>query len=53
MTSQSTKNLLPTPPVPADLPEIDLSENSHQVLCMRYVRKGAHGELIETPKELF
>ncbi len=55
MTSASRKNkeLLPTPPVPAGLPDIDLSENSLQVLNMRYIRKGAHGELIETPKELF
>jgi len=52
-SSNQAKKLLPTPPVPQGLPEIDLTENSHQVLCMRYIRKGEHGELIETPKELF
>ena len=45
--------LLPTPPIPDDLPAINLSENSYQVLCMRYVRRGDHGELVETPEELF
>ncbi len=52
-TSNHNKSLLPTPPMPDGLPSIDLSENSHQVLCMRYVRKGDHGELIETPEQLF
>ena len=47
------QTLLPTPPIPDDLPAINLSENSYQVLCMRYVRKGDHGELVETPEELF
>ena len=55
MTAPSIKKkeLLPTPPVPAGLPDISLSENSHQVLNMRYIRKGSHGELVETPRELF
>ena len=47
------KELLPTPPIPDGLPSVELSENSYQVLCMRYIRKGGQGELIETPEELF
>ena len=50
---KSKNNLLPTPSIPEGLPDINLSENSYQVLCMRYIRKGDHGELTETAKELF
>ncbi|MCD6401262.1 MAG: ribonucleoside-diphosphate reductase, adenosylcobalamin-dependent, partial [Anaerolineales bacterium] len=49
----SYKKLLPTPPVPNNLPQVKLSENSYQVLSRRYIRKGDNGELIETPEELF
>ena len=40
----STKNakhgLLPTPPLPDDLPPVELTENARQVLIRRYVRRG-------------
>lgn len=50
----SRKNkMLPTPPLPAGLPQVELSENSFQVLSMRYIRKGENGEITETPEEMF
>jgi ribonucleoside-diphosphate reductase alpha chain len=49
----TSKNLLSTPPMPEGLPQVDLSENSYQVLTRRYIRKGDNGELIETPEEMF
>lgn len=45
--------ILPTPPLPEALPQVDLSENSYQVLTRRYIRKGDNGELVETPEEMF
>ena len=55
MTTKQPKNkkILPTPPLPKDLPIVELSENSYQVLTRRYIRKGDNGELIETPEETF
>ncbi|NOY98927.1 MAG: ribonucleoside reductase class II [Chloroflexi bacterium] len=47
------QNLLPTPPLPADLPTVDLTENSRQVLMRRYVRRGEDGQPIETVDEMF
>jgi len=47
------RNLLSTPPMPEGLPQVELSENSYQVLTRRYIRKGDNGELIETPEEMF
>ena len=44
---------LPTPPLPEELPQVELSENSYQVLTRRYIRKGDNGELVETPEEMF
>jgi len=49
----SKKGLLPTPPLPEDLPRVELTENAHQVLVRRYVRRGDDGEPIETPEEMF
>ncbi len=51
--SPTHKNLLSTPPMPEELPQVELSENSYQVLTRRYIRKGNNGELVETPKEMF
>jgi len=51
-TSRNSR-MLPTPPLPAGLPLVELSENSFQVLSMRYIRKGENGELAETPEEMF
>ncbi|MBA4380835.1 MAG: ribonucleoside-diphosphate reductase, adenosylcobalamin-dependent, partial [Anaerolinea sp.] len=45
--------LLPTPPIPEDLPCIELTENARQVLVRRYVRRGDDGEPVETPEEMF
>ncbi len=45
--------LLPTPPLPKDLPSIELSHNSQQVLERRYLRRGEDGEPIETIDEMF
>jgi ribonucleoside-diphosphate reductase alpha chain len=50
---QTDKGLLPTPPVPRDMPSVDLTENARQVLVRRYVRRGDNGEPVETPEEMF
>jgi len=47
------KGLLPTPPLPSDLPKIDLTENSRQILVKRYLRRGHDGKPIETIEEMF
>ena len=47
------QGLLPTPPIPTDLPSIDLTENSSQVLERRYLRRGEDGNPIETIDEMF
>ncbi|MEA4812805.1 MAG: adenosylcobalamin-dependent ribonucleoside-diphosphate reductase [Anaerolineaceae bacterium] len=49
----SSSGLLPTPVIPADLPRIQLSENSHQILSKRYLRRGADGKPIESIEEMF
>jgi len=38
---------------PSDLPPVDLSENSRQVLLKRFVRHGADGQPVETVEEMF
>jgi ribonucleoside-diphosphate reductase alpha chain len=45
--------LLPTPPLPVDLPAIDLAENARQVLTRRYVRRDQTGRPAETIEEMF
>ncbi|MCS6994730.1 MAG: adenosylcobalamin-dependent ribonucleoside-diphosphate reductase [Anaerolineales bacterium] len=45
--------LLPTPPLPADLPKVELTENARQVLTRRYVRRGDDGKPVETVEEMF
>jgi len=49
----SSHHVLHTPRMPAGLPTVELSENAYQVLTRRYIRKGANGELVETPEEMF
>lgn len=50
---QTSKGILPTPPMPSDLPPVDLTENARQVLVRRYVRRGDDGEPVESPEEMF
>ncbi len=42
-----------TPPIPADLPRVELSENGRQVLIKRYVRRGDDGNPAESIEEMF
>jgi len=50
----SNKNgLLPTPPLPGDLPSVHLTENARQVLIRRYVRRGEDGQPVESVEEMF
>lgn len=52
--AQELKNgLLPTPPLPEDLPGIDLTENARKVLIRRYVRRGKDGNPVESVEEMF
>lgn len=45
--------LLSTPPRPSNLPEVELTDNSRQVLKRRYLRRGEDGQPIETIEEMF
>ncbi len=45
--------LLPTPPLPANLKPVALTENALQVFNRRYIRRGSNGEAVETPDETF
>ncbi len=47
------QGLLTTPPAPSDLPAIELSDNSRQVLIRRYLRRGDDGQPSETIEEMF
>ncbi len=49
----SKQGLLPTPPFPADLPKVELTENARQVLTRRYVRRGDDGKPVESVEEMF
>lgn len=51
--AQTTSGLLPTIPIPADLPVVELTENARQVLIRRYVRRGEDGQPAETIEEMF
>ena len=46
-------DLSPTPPLPEDLPTIELAENARTVLMKRYVRRQPDGEPGETVDEMF
>lgn len=55
-TKQATTNikgLLPTPPMPAGLPGVELTDNARQVLERRYVRRGPDGKPAESVEEMF
>ncbi|HRJ76057.1 MAG TPA: ribonucleotide reductase N-terminal alpha domain-containing protein, partial [Anaerolineales bacterium] len=45
--------LLPTPPMPKDLPKANLTDNARQVLMKRYVRRGDDGKPAENVEEMF
>ena len=45
--------LFPTPPLPDDLPSIELTENSIQILNKRYLRHGPDGKAAESIDEMF
>jgi len=47
------EDLYSTPPMPEDLPAVELTENARQVLIRRYVRRGGDGLPVETPDEMF
>ena len=49
----TSTGILPTPPIPADLPPVELSENSKQILTRRYLRRGNDGKPVETIEEMF
>jgi ribonucleoside-diphosphate reductase alpha chain len=51
--SEERNGLLPTPPLPADLPPVSLTDNARQVLVRRYVRRGKDGQPVETVEEMF
>nr|MBI9047462.1 ribonucleoside-diphosphate reductase, adenosylcobalamin-dependent [Anaerolineaceae bacterium] len=53
LKTQTSDKILATPPLPKDLPSIDLTENSQAVLVRRYVRKGQDGLPCETIDEMF
>jgi ribonucleoside-diphosphate reductase alpha chain len=50
---QRQQAIPPTPPIPDDLPSIELSDNARQVLVRRYVRRGDDGNPIESVDEMF
>ncbi|MBV6402242.1 MAG: hypothetical protein CNIPEHKO_02548 [Anaerolineales bacterium] len=52
-TEQVKNGLLPTPPMPRDLPKANLTDNARQVLMKRYVRRGDDGKPAETVEEMF
>ncbi len=52
-TSRSNEGLVLTPPLPADLPPAQLTENARQVLVRRYVRRGRDAEPVESVEEMF
>ena len=52
-TTQVKNGLLPTPPMPKDLPRAQLTDNARQVLMKRYVRRGDDGKPAENVEEMF
>ncbi len=51
--SPDDHGLLPTPPMPVDLPPVELTENARQVLMRRYVRRDKKGKPAETVEQMF
>ena len=48
-----TDDINPMPPLPEDLPEVELSPNAFEVFKRRYMRKGEDGQPVETKEETF
>jgi ribonucleoside-diphosphate reductase alpha chain len=51
--AESKQDQYMTPPMPKDLPGVDLTENARQVLVRRYVRRDDQGKPAETVEEMF
>ncbi|MCB9135239.1 MAG: adenosylcobalamin-dependent ribonucleoside-diphosphate reductase [Anaerolineales bacterium] len=47
------QGLLPTPPIPDQVPQSNLTENAYKVFLRRYTRKGPDGKPVETVEETF
>jgi ribonucleoside-diphosphate reductase alpha chain len=52
-TTTQKPAVLPTPPLPADLPPVELTANARQVLERRYVRRTPDGKPAESVEEMF
>jgi len=48
-----SSGILPTPPLPAELDKVDLTDNAHQVFTRRYVRRDKNSEPVEAVEETF
>jgi ribonucleoside-diphosphate reductase alpha chain len=54
VTEKSHQNgMQPTPPVPDDLAEVELTPNAFEVFKRRYMRKGENGQPVESKEETF
>lgn len=51
--AEQKDGLLPTLPIPEDVPPVELTENARQVLVRRYVRRGQDGKPAESVEEMF
>jgi ribonucleoside-diphosphate reductase alpha chain len=47
------QGMLPTPPLPAGVGQVELSDNGRQVMIRRYVRRGRDGKPVESVDEMF
>ena len=45
---KANSGIIPTPPIPADVPQVELTENARQVFTRRYIRKEADGNPLVT-----
>lgn len=52
-TREPKRGLLPTPPLPQDAQNVELTENAREVFTRRYVRRGEDGEPVETVEGTF
>lgn len=48
-----TSRMGKTPPLPDNLPDVELTDNARTVLTKRYLRRGEDGEPIESVEEMF